>query len=258
MPCSLREGGGKVPALLSFMRVERKYRISLDCKEALLSALSDRLVPDAYGKSTVCNFYLDTPDSRIIRASLDAVAFKEKLRLRTYGAPRPEGVAFLEIKRKYNGVVYKRRIQTTCNRAMDYFASGRLPGEGQIMREIDYAMQFYGMPQPKVFLCYEREAFFVRDCPALRLTFDTDVRYRATDLFAGCDTSGKTLLLPGEALLEFKTDAAMPRWMLEVFRALDVRPASFSKYGRAYADMLGYTADLSPSPKGEYTYDELV
>ena len=96
-----------------FKRVEKKYLLTEDKREALLGMISPMLIPDQYGHSTISSLYLDTPDFRIARASIEAKlwghAYKEKLRLRTYGVPTDESKTFLEIKKKYDGVVYKRR-----------------------------------------------------------------------------------------------------------------------------------------------------
>ena len=48
-------------------------------------ALMDHMKPDRYSKSLICNIYYDTPDRRLIRASLEKPVYKEKLRLRSYG-----------------------------------------------------------------------------------------------------------------------------------------------------------------------------
>ena len=92
-----------------FKRVEKKYLLTDAERKALLEKISPMLVPDKYGHSTISSLYLDTPDFRIIRASIEAKecghAYKEKLRLRTYGTPSEDSKTFLEIKKKYKGVV---------------------------------------------------------------------------------------------------------------------------------------------------------
>ena len=65
-----------------FKRVEKKYCISLSQKDALFAKIGAYLVPDAYGKSTICSLYLDTPDHLLIRNPISAIAYKEKIRLR--------------------------------------------------------------------------------------------------------------------------------------------------------------------------------
>ncbi len=225
-----------------FKRVEKKYLLTDGERAALLEKISPVLVPDKYGHSTISSLYLDTPDFRIIRASIEAKeqgrAYKEKLRIRTYGTPDENSKVFLEIKKKYKGVVYKRRIALTLARAMDYINGGKKPPDSQIMREIDYAMQYYLHPKPSVIVSYERDAFFVRDLPALRITFDSDVRYRNTDLDFTHGSYGKILLEDGFSLMEIKTDGAMPLWLSHALDELKIYPTSYSKYGRAYMDIM--------------------
>jgi SPX domain protein involved in polyphosphate accumulation len=225
-----------------FKRVEKKYLLSDGEREALLEKISPMLVPDQYGHSTISSLYLDTPDFRIIRASIEAKlwghAYKEKLRLRTYGLPTEQSKAFLEIKKKYKGVVYKRRISLRLSDAVEYINGGEKPPDSQIMREIDYAMRFYGQPKPSVMVSYERDAFFVRDLPALRITFDSNVRFRDTDLDLTHGSYGKKILADGYSLMEIKTDGAMPLWLSRVLDGLGIYPTSFSKYGKAYLDIM--------------------
>ena len=219
-----------------FRRIEKKYFLTLAQYRALLSLIGAYLIPDAYGKSTVCSLYLDTPDFRLIRASIDAVAYKEKLRVRTYGAPSNASRAFLEIKKKYKGVVYKRRVSMTFAQVLEYIRSGKIPNDSQIMREIEYAMRIYDRPTPAMFLFYEREAYFVKELPAVRLTFDTNVRYRREGLEAGMGTEGKPVQSCDSVLMEIKTDGAMPLWLSAALDRCCIYPTKFSKYGTAYRD----------------------
>ena len=225
-----------------FKRVEKKYLLDSAQKEALLGEIMPMLIPDSYGRSTISSLYLDTLDYRIVRASIEAKLwghpYKEKLRLRTYGVPEDDSKVFLEIKKKYKGVVYKRRISLTHAEAMEYILGGTKPPDSQIMREIEYAMNFYRGIRPAAVVSYERDAFFVRDLPALRITFDSGVRYRADELDLKQGSGGKILLPEGYFLMEIKTDGAMPLWLSYTLDECDIFPVSFSKYGKAYADMI--------------------
>jgi len=227
-----------------FKRVEKKYRISLSKKDALLSRIGEHLIPDVHGKSTVCSLYLDTPDHLLIRNSITAVSYKEKLRLRSYGIPHEDTKVFLELKKKYKGVVYKRRISMTLAEAEAYLQNGICTEDTQIMREIDYAMRFYRHPQPAMMIACEREAFFVSELPNLRLTFDTAIRYReyglttADGLTSSHGADGTKIISDDTALLEIKTDGAMPLWLSHALSELEIYPASFSKYGTAYLQTL--------------------
>lgn len=221
-----------------FKRVEKKYRVDQAKKDALIEHCKERLIPDPHGKSTVCSLYLDTPDRLLIRNSIDAKVYKEKLRIRSYGVPQKDEKVFFEIKKKYKGVVYKRRVAMTVVQTEDYIKSGIRPEQSQIMSEIDYTMEFYKHPSPSMIVAYEREAYFIKDHPNLRITFDTNVRYRETDLFIEHGNEGKTILGNGEYILEIKTDGAMPLWLSHALDECAILPCSFSKYGSSYLDSL--------------------
>ena len=232
-----------------FKRIETKYRITLSQKEALLNELQTYIIPDSHGRSTICSLYLDTPDHLLIRNSIDAKAYKEKLRLRSYGTPCPESKVFLELKKKYKGVVYKRRIAMTLKDAEIYINKGMKPADSQIMSEIDYAMKFYHNPAPAMMIAYEREAFYVKNLPNVRLTFDSAIRYRSTSLNLGFGDEGKKIIPDNEFILEIKTDGAMPLWLSHSLDKYNIRPCSFSKYGTAYRDTLINSVN---DYKGEY------
>ncbi len=229
--------------IMIFRRIEKKYLLSVEQHRLLMEDIGDRLEPDKYGRSTICSMYLDTPDYRIIRASIDAKAYgdsvyKEKLRLRSYGTPTDSSKVFLEIKKKFKGVVYKRRVSMTLAEAMRYLSGGEKPLDSQIMREIDYAMHFYKYPRPAAMLCYERDAYYIKENSNYRITFDTNVRYRETDLTPALGSAGKCIQPPNTVLMEIKTDGGMPLWLSAALDRHRIYPATFSKYGTAYRDIL--------------------
>lgn len=143
-----------------FQRYEIKYLLDRSQKEAVLAAMEPYMEPDAYGRSTIRNIYYDTDSYRLARRSGEQPVYKEKLRARSYGPAKPEDKVFVELKKKYQGVVYKRRIHIPEQAATDYLA-GRAdaPDRSQITEEIDYFLKFYRTLAPKVFLSYEREAY---------------------------------------------------------------------------------------------------
>lgn len=240
--------------IYTFKRIEKKYRITKAEKDALTARCFEYLIPDPHKNSTVCSLYLDTPDHLMIRTSIEAKTYKEKLRLRSYGTPNAKSKVFLEIKKKYKGVVYKRRISTTLEKAMDYIENGARPESSQIMNEIDYAMNFYGNPKPRMLVAYEREAYYIKDMPNLRITFDSNVRYRTEDLFLEEGSFGKPILSDDEYILEIKTDGSMPIWLSHILDELTILPSSFSKYGRSYLDATGLSPINIESTEGEENY----
>ena len=223
----------------TFERRELKYRITDAQRAALEAAFGARMVPDEYGESTICNIYYDTADYRLIRASLEKPAYKEKLRLRSYGVTEPGGEVFLELKKKYKGIVYKRRI-TLPEDAAGEFITGRAPlGEhGQIGREIEYFTAFYAPLLPAVHLSYERSAWFSREDRDLRITFDKNIRFRQEDVSLTLPAGGRRILPEGESLMEIKAAAALPLWLVSELDTLGIFQSTFSKYGEAYKAIL--------------------
>lgn len=217
-----------------FQRVETKYRLTPDQKEALLAEIGPRLTPDAHAFGTVCSLYLDTPDRRILRTSIEGKTYKEKLRLRAYGTPTRDTDVFLEIKKKYKGVVYKRRVLLPLKDAMAYIAGGEKPVDSQIMSEIDCAMSFWQRPQPVMLIAYEREAWYASEDPQLRITFDTNVRCRERDPDLTHGHHGTRILPEDAILMEVKAVGAMPLWLCHALTRCGLLPTHFSKYRTAY------------------------
>ena len=222
----------------NFKRIEKKYLLSESRYDGLMERIDSHLRPDEYGRSTVLSLYLDTPDHRIIRNSLEAEEYKEKLRLRSYGTARADSRVFLELKKKFRGVVYKRRVSMTLEEAERYLRLGIKPFESQIMSEIDWAMRLYGRPQGAMLIACEREAWFDEEHPDLRLTFDRGIRCRETELQLSRGSAGEALLPQDTVLLEIKTAGAMPLWLADALDAEGILPGRFSKYGAAYTRAL--------------------
>lgn len=133
-----------------FARYEKKYKLTLSQYAALRRWLQDRMEVDSYGLHTICNIYYDTPDFQLIRTSLEKPVYKEKLRLRSYGVPGGDTPVFVELKKKLDGVVYKRRVSLPLREAKRYLAyEGRPDLDCQILREIDWALARYPLePKP--------------------------------------------------------------------------------------------------------------
>ena len=234
----------------TFERRELKYRITDAQRAALEAAFGARMVPDEHGESTICNIYYDTADYRLIRASLEKPVYKEKLRLRSYGVPQAEDTVFLELKKKFKGVVYKRRTEMPLAQAAAYLRDGTPPAKtDQIFREIDFTMRRLE-PAPRVYLAYDRTAYAGRRDDRLRITFDTCIRWRTDPLDLSAGDGGRLLLGPDDVLMEIKIPDAMPLWLVRALTDMGLFPASFSKYGTCYARYLsvGQKAGL---PAGE-------
>lgn len=223
-----------------FKRLEKKYLISAEQYQALVNALSERIVPDKFGKSTINNIYFDTPNYRLIRASIEKpTTYKEKLRIRSYGVPTPDSNVFVELKKKYKGIVYKRRVDMTYDEAIRYLYMHQAPPEpSQVTREIDAFVSFYSGLRPAVSLFYDRIAYYSKTDPELRLTFDTNIRFRNRELDISRGDYGTVILDESQYILEIKCIDAMPLWLTHELDRLRIYPSSYSKYGTAYKHML--------------------
>ena len=217
-----------------FERTEKKYVITVSQKNELLSLILDRIKPDEYGKSNVNSIYYDTDDYRLIRNSIDKPVYKEKLRLRSYSVPNSDSTVFLELKKKYKGVVFKRRKTLKYSDALKYLYSHILPDNSQIMREIDWTMNFYKTLKPKMFIGYDRLAYVGKRDSNLRITFDFNLRFRTDNLSLDSGNYGESIIGNNYCIMEIKALNAMPLWLCLVLDNLKIYPSSFSKYGTAY------------------------
>lgn len=218
-----------------FKRIEKKYLLNEDQYNMLLERIKNMAAVDKYGKSTILNIYFDTPDFALIRRSLEKPLYKEKLRFRSYGTPMNSTTTFIEIKKKYKGVVYKRRIEAPFTEARNYLYDDiPMCKDTQIGHEIDYFKKIYNGLSPAMAISYDRIAMAGIEDPELRLTFDTNLRYRLDDLDLSYGNAGKEILKSGEHLLEIKVAGSMPLELARTLSELRIFPASFSKYGRAF------------------------
>lgn len=206
--------------------------------ESFLQRTEDKITLDEYGLHTICNIYYDTDTYDLIRYSISKPKYKEKLRLRSYGIPSKESAVFVELKKKWNGVVFKRRTSMSLEEAKNYLDYGVRPDkESQIVREIDYFLEYYN-PLPKLFLAYDRLAFFSNEDAQVRITVDQNIRSRTTDLDLSLGDYGEKLLEEGDYLMEIKVPGVFPLWLANILSELKIYPVSFSKYGNIYKKSL--------------------
>jgi SPX domain protein involved in polyphosphate accumulation len=234
----------------TFERYENKYLITAVQYEALMQNLSVSMVPDQYGAYRIFNLYYDTEHFDLARASIAKPVYKEKLRLRWYGAAGEGAVSdtedvpftasqigYLELKKKFNGIVYKRRIQMICGEAENFIHQRVYNGEdSQILREIKFFLSRYNL-SVKVFLNYDRTAYKETEGNELRITFDTNICFRDDEHGLNSSRGGNYLLKKGIILMEIKTVHSMPLWLCRHLSGLGIVPVSFSKYNVCYNTM---------------------
>lgn len=220
-----------------FQRYEFKYLLTRDQQARLLAAAGEDLRPDVYSHSSIRNLYLDTPDFRLIRRSLEKPVYKEKLRLRSYGRTDRDSPVFMELKKKYRSIVYKRRLTLPYDRALDCLTGACPWPETQIGGEIRYTVDFYPDLESRVFLAYERDSWLAPES-GLRIIFDDAIRFRTEELTLDSDPWGTALLGPDQVLMELKAPGAIPLWMVRLLTEMRLYKTSFSKYGTAYQLLL--------------------
>ena len=268
----------------TFKRCEKKYLIDAPQRQAIELAAQHLMSPDDYGRTLVTSVYLDTPDRSIIARSMEKPVYKEKLRIRAYGEGDSAALVFLcqhgltaarafygdmlltipvffELKKKYKGIVYKRRVRmslmgawafahgasyeaamTTYPLAEDDECGRESSGTNdlsicptstdvQIAHEIEAALGRYNSLEPSAAILYWRIAWAPQDEAAEpRITFDDGLCY--IDLAAG-DPVSHPILDSTISIMEIKASAALPQWLTDVLSSLHVYPQSFSKYGAA-------------------------
>lgn len=220
-----------------FRRVEKKYLITENQKDAFLKLIDNHIEKDEYFESHISNIYFDNDKFDLITTSIEKPLFKAKLRLRSYDVPSLEDKVFLEIKDKYKGVVGKRRIKIKLSDFYEYLKTGSMKDE-QIMREIDYYFKKYDL-QPQIFVAYDRLSYKGRDNENIRITIDENLRSRTEDLRLELGSNGKKYFQDREYIMEIKILDAMPLWLARSLSTLKIYPTSFSKVGSIYKKLKG-------------------
>ena len=249
----------------TFERKEKKYLITAAQCAAIKEGLSSRMRLDDYGATRIDSLYLDTPDRSLICRSLEKPLYKEKLRVRSYGAFSESDVVFLEIKKKYKGIVYKRRVRMG-KAAFDAYMDGMsyedaqrrfpiddegaagdlAPGKIQISRELDAFFKRYGTLKPSMVISCLREAWAPldpddADCVD-RVTFDEDISY--IDLFEDGSAARRPVTGGGQVVMEIKCAGGYPTWLCGLLSSVGAYPRSFSKYGNAFKRVLAARGDV--------------
>lgn len=222
-----------------FKRYEMKYMMTRQQRRAVLEAMLPYMKLDSFGHTTIRNIYFDTDNYRLVRRSIEKPVYKEKLRIRSYKQAAAQDKVFIELKKKYDDVVYKRRESLSQIETLEWLVRETpFPKATQIGKEIDYFFQFYQTLKPKVFLSYEREAFYALDGSDFRVTFDENILAREEELSLSKDVWGEKLIDDDCVLMEIKTSGGIPLWMAQVLTQEKIYKTSFSKYGTAYEKMI--------------------
>lgn len=241
-------------AIEVFNRYESKYLMNTSKFSELYADLLHYMELDAYNKQhdfySISNIYYDTPTDTLIRASLAKPKYKEKLRLRAYGVPQETDKVYLEIKKKFTGLVNKRRTALRLDEAYEFVQTGIAPTRQdymnlQVVNEITYFLRLYNL-EPRLYLSYDRKALFSKESRDLRITFDTNIRCRRYDLKLEQGDYGEQLLEPDQWLMEIKAENTVPLWLSRLLAKHGLYRTSFSKYGNEYKKHLRHRQQPAP------------
>lgn len=220
----------------TFKRREMKFLLDEEQYAFLRSEIEKHMTEDDFGRHTILNIYLDNHNNDLIRSSLGKPVYREKLRLRAYGNVEDNSEAFLEIKKKFRGITYKRRFELTYKALHDYITDGTPPDKrGQVFEEIDYMIRRMSL-EPKIVICYDREAYYGNDDKEFRLTFDGNVRFRRDELDLRSGDHGEYLITQPYTVMEVKSAGAIPIWLARTLSEKKIFHGSFSKYGNIFAN----------------------
>lgn len=256
---------GKEKIIAVMKRYELKYYLNKQQLQNFMDELKNYMQVDKYGLTTIASLYFDTPNFRLINRSIEKPKFKEKLRLRSYGLSTDNSPTFLEIKRKHEGIVYKRRISLFEQEAFELITNKESRTHDQISRELESFMESYEKLEPKYLIIYDRLAYYMENSD-IRITIDMNPRYRTTDLNLHTSMDGIPLIKEGGAILEVKVQHSVPLWLVSLLSKEKIYQTSFSKVGTAhkmemrqkYIPKAEISKTLETNFKGEIKYGFVV
>ena len=234
---------GVVHMQFNFKRYEKKYLVTHKQAAAVTAALLKHMTLDEYGTYWVQNIYMDTDNWDVINKSLEKPLYKEKMRLRCYGIPDETSNIFLELKKKFAGVVYKRRMAFSLEALKHPLREVLSKEDQQIAKELDFYLK--GNPvDEKMFIAFRRTAYTGVENPGLRVTFDNDVRYRCCNLDFTSPEHGRQVLHENYQLMEIKTPISIPLWLSRALSENGIYRTSYSKYGTCFTDYCAQKGDV--------------
>ena len=124
---------------------------------------------------------------------------------------------------------------------------------GRCSREISCFQRRYAA-KPKVFISYRRTAWFDREDPDFRVSFDFDIMTRRFDVSLDAGDYGTELLETDNILMEIKCGGAIPLWLCRLLWEMGVGRTGFSKYGaeyKKYCALLGRRGGAAATEQAE-------
>lgn len=229
--------------LTLFSRFECKYVVDRQQLPELRAFISPFMRPDRFAalhddrRYPVCSLYLDSDDLALYQQTVNGERDRFKLRARTY-SDRPDSPVFLEIKRKVNNVVQKRRARVdraTARHVMNHElhrvqGGGLEPGAARDIEHFaDRARRLEAKPVLRV--KYMREAYESDAGDPVRITVDTDLCH-AVSLDGALDHGpGRWVSTPVDGVIvEIKFTERFPTWVSDLVRMLALKQQPVPKY----------------------------
>lgn len=215
----------------SFLRSEKKYLLDKHQYQELRKELENYVKADKFPSSKVYSIYYDNDDYCLITKSIEKPMFKEKLRIRSYGQLNDDDTVYVELKKKFDGVVYKKRTTAKYGDAIKNIKDCDFK-DVSTGNEIKHLISYYGDLKPKVFIGSNRFYFIGKQDNNLRITFDEDITYRIKDVYLNESNYDKKL--NDKCLMEIKVLGTIPLWLSRILDRLHIYSSSFSKVGNVF------------------------
>ncbi len=223
-----------------FNRYELKYVLRADEVNRLIDDLREMVEPDPYGGDLgyrLVSLYYDSPGYDFFWAKIEGIKFRRKLRLRIYVKDVPSLVTegMVEIKQRINRTVQKRRVKLPLEEAIllcenQAIQSALDPLDQQVVSEVRYLIAAMNL-RPTCITAYHRRAFVGGLYDAgLRITFDTDLRYRVHALEVNLDAKNHLFISPEWCIMEVKVNEAVPDWVTSLLARHGCQLRRVSKY----------------------------
>ncbi|MBA4337010.1 vacuolar transporter [bacterium] len=234
----------KDSTIRKFNRFELKYVLSIENARKFAQAVKSFLNVDSYGekgKYAITSLYYDSPDYRFYWEKMEGIKFRRKLRIRYYEKKEPltnEDPVFVEIKQRTDRVTQKRRAKLSYKDAIKLCNKGIMPDsydpkDKATLQEVQSMVLLYRL-RPTIITSYFRQAYIGTEYDlGLRITFDTNVRYRDVDLDLTSKNIGKFMIRPTLSVMEIKANESIPYWLTEMIGEHNVPLVRVSKYCQA-------------------------
>lgn len=216
-----------------FERSEKKYILNSQQSDYIIKSIKPYVRKDEFYKYKINSLYYDTDTHELIRRSIEKPEYKEKLRIRCYDAPGEK--VYIELKKKFNKVVYKRRTKVNYHDVLEDISKCDF-SDKQIGNEIKYASNYYGSLKPSIFISCERTSYKGCNDEGLRITFDDKLKYRMKELSLENNKDDKEIT--PKIIMEIKVGNAYPLWLSKILDEAKAYPHGFSKVGTAYLNEL--------------------